>query len=202
MPHYTLSYFDFNGGRGEDCRLALHAAGVAFTDNRIKGPQWPEMKASTPWGALPVLDVDGQKIGQSNAILTFIGRSTGQHPADPWQTARHEAIMAACEELRHDVENVMGEKDPDKRKAAREEMAAGLLQRYAARFEAQIGDGPFIGGESMNVADLKLFVVMRWLRGGVIDHVPTTVLDGYKKLQALFDAVQAHPAAVDWYASH
>ena len=46
----------------------------------------------------------------------------------------------------------------------------------------------------MNVADLKLFVVMRWLRGGVIDHVPTTVLDGYRKLQALFAGVQAHPA--------
>ena len=26
----TLSYFDFSGGRGEPCRMALHLAGVGF----------------------------------------------------------------------------------------------------------------------------------------------------------------------------
>lgn len=31
----TLTYFDFDGSRGLECRLALHVAGVPFQDVRI-----------------------------------------------------------------------------------------------------------------------------------------------------------------------
>jgi len=201
MAEFKISYFDFDGGRGEDCRLALHAGGADFEDDRIQIAQWSEMKASTPWGAMPTLEPKGGKIGQSNAILAFIGRSTGQHPTDPWEAARHESVLAAVEEMRGAIEYVMKEKDPEKRKTVREEMAAGILQRYGANFESQIGDGPFLAGDKLNVADLKLFVACRWLCGNVIDHVPADVFDGFPKLLTLCDAVKAHPAVVSWYAN-
>ena len=60
MPRPKLSYFDFPGGRGEDCRIALHLAGVDFEDERIKGTDWAARKATTPFGALPVLEIEGK----------------------------------------------------------------------------------------------------------------------------------------------
>ena len=35
----TLTYFDFDGSRGLECRMALHIAGVEFTDNRLNREQ-------------------------------------------------------------------------------------------------------------------------------------------------------------------
>lgn len=38
MPKIVLTYFDFDGGRGEPARLALRIGGVEFEDRRIAGP--------------------------------------------------------------------------------------------------------------------------------------------------------------------
>ena len=35
----SLTYFDFEGSRGLECRLALKAAGVPFEDVRIRREQ-------------------------------------------------------------------------------------------------------------------------------------------------------------------
>lgn len=35
MSKPKLTYFDAPASRGEECRLALHIAGVPFEDNRI-----------------------------------------------------------------------------------------------------------------------------------------------------------------------
>jgi hypothetical protein len=41
MPKLVLTYFDFDGGRGEPARLALTIGGIAFEDRRIPGKEWP-----------------------------------------------------------------------------------------------------------------------------------------------------------------
>ena len=44
-----LTYFDAPVSRGEECRLALHLAGVEFDDHRIKAADWPALKPTTPY---------------------------------------------------------------------------------------------------------------------------------------------------------
>ena len=66
MPNLKLTYFDFHGGRGEPARLALSIAGIPFEDDRVPGADWPRRKPSTPFGSLPVLEVDGAIVTQSN----------------------------------------------------------------------------------------------------------------------------------------
>ena len=36
MSKPRLTYFDFAGSRGEECRIALHLAGIDFDDVRVK----------------------------------------------------------------------------------------------------------------------------------------------------------------------
>src|SRR5260221_12079086 len=99
MATVKLSYFDFAGSRGEECRLALHLAGVPFEDDRIK--DWPAGKEKTPFGALPVLTVEGHPpLAQTNVILRLIGVQHGLHPRDEWEAARHEGLLGAVEHLR------------------------------------------------------------------------------------------------------
>ena len=55
-----LTYFDFHGGRGEPARIALSMGGIPFEDERVKGTDWERRKPSTPFGALPLLEKDGE----------------------------------------------------------------------------------------------------------------------------------------------
>ncbi len=198
MAKPKLSYFDFPGGRGEDCRLALFIADVEFEDDRVPGPQWPERKASTPFGAMPVLELpDRGKLAQSNAILPFIGRMHGLHPTDAWEAARHESLMASVEDLRTTLRPIMANEDKDKSKSGREAFAAGYMQTWGRDVSEQI-EGPFVAGSDINVADLKIYVLLKWFVGGGVDHVPTDVFASHPKLTALFDAVAAHPKVAAW----
>lgn len=202
MAKPTLTYFDISASRGEECRLALHLAGVDFVDNRIKaGPDWLELKPTTPFGSLPTLELPGKgTFAQSNAILTLVGRKHGLHPTDDFEAARHQALMAFAEELRHNVSPVLRIKDEPERTTKRTELATKYIPTWAGYAERQLGDGPFVSGAKINVVDIKLYIVMRWFKSGSVDLVPTTVFDAFPKLTRLFHAVADHPGVKAWQA--
>jgi glutathione S-transferase len=201
MPKVTLTYFDFAGSRGEECRLALHLADVPFEDERITFDAWPARKATTPFGALPVLTVEGHPpIAQTNAILRLVGHRHGLHPKDDWEAAKHEALMGAVEDLRARLGPLMRLKDEAEKKRAREEMASTFLREWGTNIEKQIGDGPFVAGSMINVVDLKLFVALSPFMKGTIDYIPADTFKPYPKLMKLFHAVKDHPKVVAWYA--
>lgn len=201
MPKPTLTYFDFPGGRGEDCRLALHVAGVEFEDDRIKGSTWPDRKASTPFGALPVLELPGKgQVSQSNVILRLVGAQHDLHPTDPVIAAQHEAIMCSVEDVRARVNPVPAIEEEAKKKAFREKFAEEYLKPWASNIEAKIGGGPFLGGEQLQVADLKLYTLVKWFASGGVDHVSKDFFAASPKLTALVEAVRTHPKVQSWYA--
>lgn len=202
MTKPKLTYFDAPMSRGEECRLALHIAGVDFEDNRLGREAWLALKPNTPFGSLPTLELPGKPVlAQSNAILTLIGRKHGLLPKDDFEAARHEAMMAHVEDLRAHIGVTMRMSDPDEKKRAREALATGYIPTWAGFAERQISDaGPFFDGATISVADLKILLIVRWLRGGALDHVPTTILAPYAKLNRVHDAALHHPAVKAWYA--
>ncbi len=200
MTKPTLTYFDAPVSRGEECRLALHLAGVDFEDVRIKGADWPTMKASTPYGGMPLLTLPGHApIAHSNAILTLIGRRHGLHPTDDVEAARHEGMMQHVEDLRAAVSPTLRLGEPEK-KIAREALTATFLPAWAAAAEQNITGEPFFGGAALNVVDLKLHMAVRWFIGGKVDHIPATIFAGYPKLTRVHDAVRDHAGVQAWYA--
>ncbi len=201
MATYKVTYFDFAGSRGEECRLTLVVGGVEFDDDRVKNADWAKLKPTMPFGAMPVLEVAGKgRLAQSNAILGYLGRRLGLHPSDEWEAAQHEALMAYVEELRGRLDPTMRMSDPEEKKRAREALVESYLKGWAANVEAMLGDGPFFAGAKIHVVDLKLFIVMRWLLSGTVDHVPPTVVSAQPRLMRLYEAVKTHPKVAAWYA--
>jgi len=200
MTKPRLTYFDAPVSRGEECRLALHLAGIDFEDVRVKRADWPALKPNTPFGTMPTLEIPGRPtLAQTNAILVFIGRQHDLHPTDPFEAARHEMMMGHVEDLSHKMSPSLSLADEEK-KRAREALAATYLPAWGANAEKQLGDGPFFAGAKINVVDLKLYGAVRWLSSGRVDHVPATLFAAYPKLNRVHDAVKDHPGVKAWYA--
>jgi glutathione S-transferase len=201
MSKPKVTYFDIAGSRGEEVRLALTIAGVAFDDIRLDREAFAKAKPDLPFGSVPTFEMEGLGvIGQSNAILRLIGRQNGLHPEAAFEAARHDGFMDAVEDLRHRIAPSMRMPDGPEKVAARKQLATDYIPQWATYVERQIGAGPFVGGKLPSVADIKLFVVDRWISSGVVDGIPMDIFGGYPKLRALTDAIRTHPAVVAWYA--
>ncbi len=125
-------------------------------------------------------------------------RLHGLHPSDPYEAARHEALLAYVEEMRAHVSPTLRMKNEVEKKAARESLASDYLPTWGRFVERQLGAGPFFAGAAIHVVDLKLYMGVRWFKSGVLDHVPTTVFDAFPKLTRLYEAVGSHARIRAW----
>lgn len=194
MPKLKISYFDFNGGRGETARMALHMGGVEYEDHRIPVAEWKQHKAATPFGAVPVLEVDGVAVAQSNGINRYCGKLAGYYPEDALEAALCDEIMDAVEEVSTAIFATFGIQDPEELKTKREALAAGAITDYlralGARLDARGGD--YFADGRLTVADLKVYLWLRHIESGGLDHVPTDLPDRVApNLVAHFDRVKS-----------
>merc|ERR1712157_521065 len=98
---WILTYFDLYG-RGEACRMALEHGKVNWEDNAVTGESWQAFKASGKCanGQVPVLEVNGKCLNQSEAIIRFIGRKTGAYPTeDPFACHFADSIINTCSDF-------------------------------------------------------------------------------------------------------
>jgi glutathione S-transferase len=201
MNSLKLVYFDIDGARGEAARLAMVIGGVPFEDDRVKFADWERRKADTPFGALPVLERDGQSVAQSNGINRYVGKLAGLYPSDAWQAALCDEAMDAVEEIATRVWSTMFVPAAEK-KPQREGLVAGplsdSLDRLQRRLVAQ--GGQYFADRRLTVADLKIFVWIRHLRSGQLDHIPVDLADRVAPLLVEHhDRVKAHPAVKAYY---
>jgi len=132
---YKLTYFDLRG-LGEVSRLILHYANVKFEDDRIPyemggaNEEWAKLKPSTPYGQLPVLEVDGVQIAQSYAIARFLARRHGLAGEDDVESAILDSIADAQRDFGTQAQPyfavVAGGKEGDKDKLFEEVMLPAL----------------------------------------------------------------------------
>lgn len=201
MAKLKLTYFDFDGGRGEPARLALTVGGVAFEDHRIAGKDWPAFRDKTPFFAMPTLEVDGKVVSQSNSINRYVGKLTSLYPKDDWQALLCDEIMDAAEDIGTRVAQTM-DLPEDAKKKAREELVAGRITRYLEQFQERLAaaGGEYFADKRLTVADLKIFIWIRWLRSGVLDYIPKDLVDRVAPLLVQhFERVASHPRVVEYY---
>jgi glutathione S-transferase len=178
MTQFKLTYFDFDGGRGEPIRLALHVGGIDFEDVRLKFPEFKQAQPTLRFHALPVFEVDGEQITQSNSILRFVGKQAGLYPSENLQALYCDEVMDAVEDLSHAIGRTFGLKG-DEMKQAREDLVEGRMATYIKGLDDLLtrGGGQYFTDGQTTVADLKVFVETRNLAKGTLDHVPTDIVE-------------------------
>jgi glutathione S-transferase len=202
MPQLKLTYFDFHGGRAEPARLALAIGGITFEDHRFTFPEFAEVRKSTPFGQVPTLHVDGVQVTQCDSILRYVGKLAGLYPTDPMQ-----ALL--CDEVMYVVEEAGVKMGPsfrmtgDEQKAARLALVNGSMPVYLGWLQSQLlaHGGEYFADGRLTVADLKVFVDVRGLNSGRLDHVPTDLVEQVAPaLNAHMQRIAQTPAVAQYYA--
>lgn len=203
MAQYKLTYFDIDGGRGEPVRIAFHAANLDFEDHRISFDEFMQTRSAMPFRCAPVLAIDDVLVTQSNAMLRYVGKMAGMYPQDPLQALYCDETMGVIEDLLHHVVHTFG-LEGDELKAAREKLVDGWISTIVKGLEEllQRGGGRYFADDRLTVADLKVFVQIKSLRSGTLDHVPADLVDQIAPaLVEHQERVAEDPAVQAYYAS-
>jgi glutathione S-transferase len=214
---YELYYWPTIQGRGEFVRLALEEAGAEYVDV-ARGPGGIDamMKlmagASHPPLAPPFLKDGSTIIGQTAAILLFLGARHGLAPKDPegglW-THQIQLTIADFVAEAHDTHHPVGvglyyedQKDEALRRAR--EFRDERMPKFLGWFESIIGKnrtgGGYLVGRSLTYADLSLFQVVE----GLLYAFPKAAKRALKdcpKVADLRDTVAKRPRIQAYLAS-
>lgn len=200
-----LSYFNFPFWRAETSRLALHIGGVEFEDVRVGREEFIEKKAAGvfPYGQLPILEVDGKMFAQSVAIAKFCGKLSGLYPKDDDLAALQvDEFLDAAAQMTNLVNPSMREKDPERRAGLREELGQETFPRWLGLLEKRMGEGEYLVGDSLTVADLAIWRLLGWLCGGVLDGIPKGLLSSHSRLEAHFKRIDGREDIRAWMQKH
>ena len=203
MSRFKLTYFDFDGGRGEPIRIAFHAAGIDFEDHRISFDEFMKTRGDMRFTCAPELEVDGVTVTQSNSMLRYVGKMAGLYPEDDLQALYCDEAMDAVEDLLHQIVQTFG-LEGDELNAAREKLADGWLTVFVNGLAdiLERGSGEYFADNRLTVADLKVYVQIRSLRAGTLDHVPTDFVDKLApSLVAHEERIGNDPIVTAYYAA-
>lgn len=203
MSKLKLTYFDFPGGRAEPARLALHIGGIPFEDYRFAPGDFSEVRKTTPLNQVPTLHVDDVQITQSDAITRYAGKLAGLYPQDDFQALMCDEVMGALEDINVKIGATFGMQGDDL-KSAREALAADALPRYLRWLQNQLENhgGQFLADNRLTIADLKAFVILRWLGSGKLDHIPGDLIGTVApKLDEYMHRLADLPAIAQYYAN-
>ena len=202
MTQLKLTYFDFHGGRAEPARLAMAIGDIAFEDHRFAHAEFANVRKTTPFGQVPTLQVDGVQITQCDSILRYAGKLAGLYPTDPLQALLCDEVMYVVEEAGVKIGPTF-RMSGEEQKAARLALVNGSMPVYLGWLQSQLLEhgGEYFADNRLTIADLKVFVDVRGLNSGRLDHIPTDLVEKVAPaLNAHMQRIANTPAVAAYYA--
>ncbi|GAU88187.1 hypothetical protein RvY_00931 [Ramazzottius varieornatus] len=165
-PNYKLTYFDAKGLL-EPTRYLFAYAKVDYEDNRINRDDWPAMKKSMPFRSLPILEVDGHTIGESNAIGRFVAKRTNLYGHGDIEQAKVDSLVDFLEDIKYagtGLISIFREQDEKKKQEMKEKFFNETLPDYMEVLEQHLqnnnGGKGFFVGSSPTWADFSIAVAV------------------------------------------
>lgn len=192
----TFKYLDIKG-LGEPIRLALTVGGLPFEDVRLSYDDVVALKGvagdltkhnGSPFGQVPVLEIDGRPFGQSGALLRWVGRECGLYPSGMKQL-RVDMVEDTLADVRRVMapnwyKNAMARKPKDgklpRSTMLSEQQVSSVrwmvqeeylpermwqIERLLMEEKDPDANGWFVCGKELSIADLSLYVMLEGLLG-------------------------------------
>ena len=193
--------------RAEVLRVSLFIRDIPFDDVRISREEFihliktgflPNGKRS-PFHQLPVIEVEDKIIGQTGAIARYCGKVSNLYSDDMLKAAKIDQIIDAATDITNVVSPTIREKDQKKKMEDRKVLVNKLLPRWFRYLENLLSEDDstwFV--EKMTIADIAMWRLLGWLTSGIIDGIPTSVVDDFPKLKNIHHQVHTHPKVQEW----
>jgi len=197
---YKLTYFDTQG-LAEPIRYIFAIAGVPYEDIRFpKDENWPrllpEVKEKLPWGTVPVLEHDGQKLSQSKAITRFLARKFNMAGANALESAKCDEYVDALSDFMAEWVKLFHETDEAKKSATMKNNIEVVNPKYFTAFNNILAscNGKWLVGSDLTWADICLAHSVFKL-GNQVDFLH---VQAYPHLKSHGEAFHALPQVKEW----
>ena len=151
---------------------------------------------------MPVLEVDGKIFAQTGAIARFCGKLSGLYPKnDDYNAALIDQIIEGAQDINYLVTLSGRDKDTERKKIARNILATRHLPKWFQFLENLLKQNTksiYFVDSDLTIADLAIWRLLGWLKSGMIDGVPTTILDDYDHLNKLREEIYKNPKVIKW----
>ena len=197
MPTYKLYYFP-GRGRAELIRWIFVQAGVPYEDKRIAGEEWAAFKPNTPFGTMPVLDIDGKLLAGSGPIARYLAEELGLAGSNAIENCELASLYDVMDDLFAKLAGFFFEKDEARKATLKKDLDDTQLPKYLGILDKRIKDNGssegWIYGQKLTYADLRVALVS----DVVVMIGGANVLDAYPDLAKLKATVEALPNIAKW----
>ena len=193
--------------RAEVLRVSLFIKDIPFEDTRVSREEFVHLIKTgflpngkiAPFHQLPVIEVDGKIIGQTGAIARYCGKVSNLYSDDIFLAAKIDQIIDAATDITNLVSPTIREKDQIKKMEDRKVLVNKLLPRWFRYLEHLLSeDNSTWFVEKMTIADIAIWRLLGWLTSGIIDGIPTSIVDDFPKLKNIHHQVHTHPKVQEW----
>nr|QWJ89653.1 glutathione S-transferase s3 [Sitophilus zeamais] len=192
-PTYKLYYFDV-AGRGEIIRYLFAYGNQSFEDIRIPKDQWPEHKKKTPYGQLPVLEIDGQPVAQSYAIARYLAKKFNLVGKNDLEALKCDELVNTLEDLLQKGLKYFFENDPAQKEIQGKQFFDEAVPYYLEKFEAIVSkNGGYTVGSQLTWSDFSFAVTLREL-----ENRHPGLLKPYPALSGLVEKISNLPSVKAW----
>nr|ANS53396.1 glutathione-S-transferase sigma class 2 [Sitophilus oryzae] len=192
-PTYKLYYFD-TPGRGEKIRYIFAYAKQDFEDIRITKDLWPEFKKKTPYGQVPVLEIDGKPIAQSFSICRYLARKFNLDGKNELEALECDSMVETLGDLIQKSKKYLTETDPKQKEIEKRKLFEEDVPFFFKKFEDIVSkNGGYTVGSQITWSDFHFANILP-----EFEKSSPGLLKSYPALNSLIDKVSNLPSIKEW----
>lgn len=195
-PKYKLTYFPVKA-LAEPIRMLFKYGSIDFDDIRVDKSSeiWEQLKPHTPFGQVPILEVDGKIAPQSVAIARYVAKQVKLTGRNDWEDLLIDSVVDTINDLRQKIGQYYFENNEEIKQSRKEILFKEILPFYQERLDklAKDNNGHLVLG-CLTWADIY-FV-------GLLDFLNTMagidITAGYSGLESVKNNVLVIPDIKEW----
>eukprot|EP00980_Cylindrotheca_fusiformis_P031655 scaffold26754_cov113-Cylindrotheca_fusiformis.AAC.2 len=190
-------YANFPFWRAEILRAGLYLQDIPF-ENITDKEKLSDFKAKglAPFGAFPVMEVDGEILSQTQACAAYVGKLGNMYPPneDTFAQAKCDEIINGCTDVTNTIGATFGVENPKETREKLMNPEGGRLHMHMNGLNSiMCKDGSeFACGKDhgLTVADLAVWRLVNWFSGGKLDHIPKEFVMSFTNLKKVYSNVE------------